>query len=486
MSTAASMSSPYDIGHFQQKLFRSLWFSNEVEMLLKRRKIPDKRKLGVNLLRSAPTNDRNPRPCLHHRSSVAVLVISSSPSLIETTTDRNHHRSKPTTDRNAPARTTAIAIQTASPPYGLVIAGSRRIETHHRSNVFSCFVLRLLSSSPPEEGSKSTKDEDCVGPYSVSAVFSQSRQSLLSCFTSSPEEEPTTDDECLATHQSRDAVFSFLLRQKTDLFNFEITSEVIIFLFAFVCVDESFTNKAERKKEWTVSDDLVLISAWLNTSKDPLVGNEQKAGAFWQRIAEYYAASPKVERSEKIEPIQCKQKWQKINDLVCKFSGCYAVAIRQKTSGQSEADIVKMAHTIFANDHKTKFNLHHAWEELRHDQKWCEAATHKNTGSGKKRKCDGAQSDGATSPLCDQATQRPPGVKAAKAASGKRSIGDHQEGKGTANFETMCSIKERDMIVKERLSKQRLLESLISKKDPLSEAEKALKQKLINRVFEDV
>uniref|UniRef100_M4DCD3 Uncharacterized protein n=1 Tax=Brassica campestris TaxID=3711 RepID=M4DCD3_BRACM len=122
--------------------------------------------------------------------------------------------------------TTAIAIQTASPPYGLVISGSRRIETHHRSNVFSCFVLRLLLSSPPEEGSKSTKDEDCVGPYGVSAVFSQSRRSLLRRFTSSPAEEPTTDDECLGSHQSGDAVFCF-------------GSVMINFLFALVCVDES-------------------------------------------------------------------------------------------------------------------------------------------------------------------------------------------------------------------------------------------------------
>lgn len=72
--------------------------------------------------------------------------------------------------------------------------------------------------------------------------------------------------------------------------------------------EESPTKRRGRRK-WTVSDDLVLISAWLNTSKDPLVGNEQKAGAFWQRIAEYYAASLKVEKGEKIEPIQCKQRW---------------------------------------------------------------------------------------------------------------------------------------------------------------------------------
>ncbi|KAF3499204.1 hypothetical protein F2Q69_00039954 [Brassica cretica] len=138
--------------------------------------------------RSKPTTV--PPPLILRRGS-RLLVFSVA--------DRNHHRSKPTTDRNPPARTTAIAIQTVSPPYGLVIAGSRRIKTHHRSNVFSCFVLRLLSSSPPEEGSKSTKDEDCVGPSDVSSVFSQSRRSLLRRFTSSPAEEPTTDDECLVT-----------------------------------------------------------------------------------------------------------------------------------------------------------------------------------------------------------------------------------------------------------------------------------------------
>ena len=54
-----------------------------------------------------------------------------------------------------------------------------------------------------------------------------------------------------------------------------------------------------------------------------------------------------------------------MNDLVCKFCGAYAAATRQKTSGQSEGGVVKMAHVIFYNDHKIKFNLHHAWEELK-------------------------------------------------------------------------------------------------------------------------
>ncbi|KAG2299121.1 hypothetical protein Bca52824_035593 [Brassica carinata] len=118
-------------------------------------------------------------------------------------------------------------------------------------------------------------------------------------------------------------------------------------------------------------------------------------------------------------------------------------------------------------------------------------------GSGKKRKYDdGAQSESsqATSNLGDQQTKRPPGVKAAKGASGKRSIADDQ---AVAQFETMCSIKDKDLAikekdlavkkkdlaVKERVSKMSLLDSLISKKETLSEAEEALKQKFLTEML---
>ena len=247
------------------------------------------------------------------------------------------------------------------------------------------------------------------------------------------------------------------------------------------CEDSAIRRK-ERKK-WTPTDDLVLISAWLNTNKDHVVSNEQKAGTFWKRIAAYYAASPKVVKGEKREALQCKQRWQKLNDLVCKFYGSYNAATRQKTSGQSENDVVKLAHEIFYNDHKQKFNLHHAWEELKHDQKWCELATSKRDGIAKKRNCeDGAQSASsqATVDLDDEATKRPPGVKAAKAACGKRNVVDLQ---AASQFQTMWSIREKDLAVKERLSKMGLLEGLICKKEPLSEYEEALKTNLITEML---
>lgn len=123
--------------------------------------------------------------------------------------------------------------------------------------------------------------------------------------------------------------------------------------------EDTPTESKERKK-WSPTDEVVLISSWLNTRNDPVVGNEQKAVAFWKQITDYLAASPKLESGEKREPIQCKQRWPKLNDLVCKFSGSYEAATRQKTSAQNENDVVKLAQEIFYNDHKKRFTLQHS------------------------------------------------------------------------------------------------------------------------------
>ena len=119
-------------------------------------------------------------------------------------------------------------------------------------------------------------------------------------------------------------------------------------------------EKNKQRCKWTTAEDLVLISSWLNTSKDPVVGNEQKSGTFWKRIATYYNASPKVVGFPKREVSHCKQRWGKINEGVCKFVGSYDAASKQRSSGHNEDDVLKAAHQIFTNDYKLKFSLEHA------------------------------------------------------------------------------------------------------------------------------
>ncbi|KAG2258768.1 hypothetical protein Bca52824_078062 [Brassica carinata] len=61
--------------------------------------------------------------------------------------------------------------------------------------------------------------------------------------------------------------------------------------------------------------------------------------------------------------------------------------------------------------------------------------------------------------------KRPPGVKVSK-AHGKKTVAEE---KAMKEFETMWSIRQHDLALKERLSKMRLLDSLIAKKEPLVE-----------------
>ena len=63
-------------------------------------------------------------------------------------------------------------------------------------------------------------------------------------------------------------------------------------------------------------------------------------------IATYFAASPKVAGCEQREASHCKQRWQKINDLVNKFCGSYEAASRVKSSSQNENDVLRVNHAL--------------------------------------------------------------------------------------------------------------------------------------------
>ena len=245
--------------------------------------------------------------------------------------------------------------------------------------------------------------------------------------------------------------------------------------------EESSPAQPKERRSWSPTEDVVLISSWLNTSKDPVVGNEQRSVAFWKRIATYFNASPKLVGCEKRESSQCKQRWHKINDIVCKFCGAFEAATRERSSGQNENDVLKLAHKIFFSNHKKKFTLEHAWKELCNDQKWSELSTAKNDGSSKKRKVDDASQSESSQAIetDDERTNRPRGVKASK-ANGKKAMVD---GKDFAKFQTMWTTKKQDLEIKERLSKMKLLDSVFGKQEPLQDYEEALKQKLITELM---
>ncbi|CAA7039290.1 unnamed protein product [Microthlaspi erraticum] len=251
-------------------------------------------------------------------------------------------------------------------------------------------------------------------------------------------------------------------------------------------LDGDTPSEPKERNAWNPPDDHLLISAWLNTSKDPITSNEQKLQAFWTRISVYVTANAKAAgRTMKREPTHYKNRWQKISGLVTKFSGAYAAATRERASGENDVDVLKKAHQIFYKIHKKKFILEYAWSQLRHDQKWCELSTSKTDSDSKRRKFDDG-SNSATSSAADEAQTRPPGVKAAKAKA-KKSV---EEGKNDVELRTIMEIKNKDYEMKKKdnemkdtLADKKILDSLIAKTEPLSEAEEALKEKLISLIY---
>lgn len=55
-----------------------------------------------------------------------------------------------------------------------------------------------------------------------------------------------------------------------------------------------------------------------------------------------------------------------------------------------------------------------------------------------------------------------------------------EEEKERLEIQNMWELRQKDFALKEKLNKQKLLDSLIAKTDPLSELESALKNKLIS------
>ncbi|XP_024006552.1 glutathione S-transferase T3-like [Eutrema salsugineum] len=247
---------------------------------------------------------------------------------------------------------------------------------------------------------------------------------------------------------------------------------------------EDGNRSGHRRRLWTPKEDVVLISAWLNTSKDPVVGNEQKAGAFWFRIQEYFNNTLGLTGENSKPKSTCKQRWGRLNDQVCKFVGCYEAALKDQRSGQSENDIMKAAHDIFFNDHGVKFTLDHAWRELRHDQKWCSESLTKDIDKAKRRKTCESSDEPSTINLEEEVPEaRPIGVKAAKAKAKKPTAGN-EKGKPVVDIGGILEMKAKDMELRNKLSNKRLLEFLLGKKESLTEVEEALKNKLINELLE--
>ncbi len=94
-----------------------------------------------------------------------------------------------------------------------------------------------------------------------------------------------------------------------------------------------------RGQSYNVKEDMLLVSAWLNVSLDPVVGSNQSRDAFWKRIEAYYHSNKDFPSTRNKKSMQ--GRWSTINTMVQKFCGYYAQAVRAKKSGTTAEETVR-------------------------------------------------------------------------------------------------------------------------------------------------
>ncbi len=94
-----------------------------------------------------------------------------------------------------------------------------------------------------------------------------------------------------------------------------------------------------RGQSYSVKEDMLLVSAWLNVSLDPVVGSNQSHDTFWKRIEAYYHNNKDFPSTRNKKSMQ--GRWSTINTMVQKFCGYYAQAVRAKKSRTTVEEMVR-------------------------------------------------------------------------------------------------------------------------------------------------
>ncbi|KAL9678731.1 hypothetical protein QQ045_016581 [Rhodiola kirilowii] len=181
---------------------------------------------------------------------------------------------------------------------------------------------------------------------------------------------------------------------------------------------EEIEDVRENTGQWKWVEDKLLISGWLNVSIDPLIGTDQKADAFWDRVLQYCEEdNPGV---IKRGVVAMRKRWQRINEGSQKFGSCYEEAQRTIGSGSNLDDINERAHTLHFAKYNKKCNFDKHWFELRRQPKWRAPAT---TESSKRTKLtnSGAYSSSGNNdtPTNENDCESPVRPKCTKAAKRK-------------------------------------------------------------------
>ncbi|XP_025815637.1 glutathione S-transferase T3-like [Panicum hallii] len=125
--------------------------------------------------------------------------------------------------------------------------------------------------------------------------------------------------------------------------------------------DNSPTQVKSRTSNFTIAEDKAICSAFINVSKDPIVGVNQSSEAYWDRVHKFLYSNTPVERQR--PPQSIWKRWGTIQKDTARF-----VATKLNKTGKINPieDAKKQYHALVGKP----FAFMHCWESLRGQRKW--------------------------------------------------------------------------------------------------------------------
>ncbi|GLT53668.1 hypothetical protein SLA2020_269250 [Shorea laevis] len=172
---------------------------------------------------------------------------------------------------------------------------------------------------------------------------------------------------------------------------------------------EPTVKKSCRGSNFTVTDDNMLVEAWLYVTMDAVQGNQQKHKVYWKRVSDYFHEH-KTFGSDRNQT-SLMNRWSTIQLAVNKFCAFLAQVEKRQQSGLTEQDKIGQARLLYLEVQKSPFHFEHAWLMLRFHPKW---VTFMDNVKPKKKPVVINLGDDEASPEALQDLERPIGRKAEK------------------------------------------------------------------------
>ncbi|XP_035543637.1 uncharacterized protein LOC118347706 [Juglans regia] len=150
------------------------------------------------------------------------------------------------------------------------------------------------------------------------------------------------------THFENDLFFTTLLQSGGGDCNSIPTQHSNVVIQATTTDGEKrhHSKKVQRGASFTVEEDNLLVSAWLNISIGAIMGTDQKSTQMWERITTFYHEYKKPNIPDRSEG-SLMNRWSTIQKLTNKFCAYIAQIESLHPSGATEQDNIEKAKMLY-------------------------------------------------------------------------------------------------------------------------------------------